>query len=94
MLELAYLNLAIAHSPGTMVQNKMILEVERTLAALNKYKDDPKQYHNGKGYWDDLCLARLLEGVCKRYMAYPVRSLIPLARTVHTQSIFRIRTQS
>lgn len=84
MLELAYLNLAIAHSPGSVVQNKMIPEVERILAALNTCKDEPKQYHSGKGYWDDLCLARLLEGVCKRFMAYPVRSAIPFVRTVHT----------
>jgi hypothetical protein len=30
-------------------------------------------YEGGKGeYWDDLCLARFLEGVCLRYVAYPV----------------------
>lgn len=26
-----------------------------------------------EGYWDDLCLARFLEGVCWRFIAYPVR---------------------
>jgi hypothetical protein len=25
-------------------------------------------------YWDDWCLVRFLEGVCWRYVAYPVRS--------------------
>lgn len=25
-----------------------------------------------EGYWDDLCLARFLEGVCWRFVAYPV----------------------
>ncbi|KAF9067920.1 hypothetical protein BDP27DRAFT_1327995 [Rhodocollybia butyracea] len=70
MLELSYLNLAIAHAPGNVVENKMLPEVNRTLAELNKC-NDPKKYHNGKGYWDDYCLAKLMEGVCKRYMAYP-----------------------
>lgn len=28
------------------------------------------------GYWDDLCLARFLEGVCWRFVAYPVRLFI------------------
>jgi hypothetical protein len=27
---------------------------------------------NGVGYWDDYCLAKFLEGVCLRYVAYPV----------------------
>ena len=29
-----------------------------------------------EGYWDDLCLARFLEGVCWRFVAYPVRPLV------------------
>jgi len=28
------------------------------------------------GYWDDVCLARFLEGVCWRFVAYPVRVLV------------------
>lgn len=27
---------------------------------------------DGVGYWDDYCLAKFLEGVCLRYVAYPV----------------------
>ena len=33
---------------------------------------DPTQYEQGSGYYDDLCLGRFLEGVCCRYIAYPV----------------------
>ena len=33
----------------------------------------PEKYEGGADeYWDDLCLARLLEGVCLRFIAYPV----------------------
>ncbi|KAH0580181.1 hypothetical protein H2248_001704 [Termitomyces sp. 'cryptogamus'] len=35
-------------------------------------KSGPEGYEGGKGeYWDDLCLARFLEGVCLRFIAYP-----------------------
>ncbi|KAJ4474283.1 hypothetical protein J3R30DRAFT_3778229 [Lentinula aciculospora] len=71
MLELAYLALAIAHAPRNVVETKMIPEVNRTLVALDKCKDNTRKYFNGKGFWDDYCLAKLLEGVCKRYVAYP-----------------------
>jgi len=49
----------------------MLPEVEKLLEKLGKHEVDPKKYENGQGYYDDLCLARLLEGVCCRYMAYP-----------------------
>ncbi|KAF5391059.1 hypothetical protein D9757_004042 [Collybiopsis confluens] len=71
MLELAYLMLAIAHAPVKVVETTMMAEVNRALAELDKCKNDPKKYHNGKNYWDDYCLAKLMEGVCKRYQAYP-----------------------
>ncbi|KAG6915424.1 hypothetical protein DXG01_011573 [Tephrocybe rancida] len=33
---------------------------------------NPSAYEGGVGeYWDDLCLARFLEGVCLRFIAYP-----------------------
>ncbi|KAJ3720521.1 hypothetical protein C8R42DRAFT_696791 [Lentinula raphanica] len=71
MLELAYLALAIAHAPRNIVETKMLPEVNRALMELEKHKDDHGKYYNGKGYWDDFCLAKLMEGVCKRYLAYP-----------------------
>ncbi|KAF8659477.1 hypothetical protein AX16_001844 [Volvariella volvacea WC 439] len=49
-------------SAGTSSTNKS--EKER--------KEIEKKWHGGKGgYWDDYCLARFLEGVCLRYVAYP-----------------------
>ncbi|KAJ3777913.1 hypothetical protein FB446DRAFT_841253 [Lentinula raphanica] len=71
MLELAYLALAIAHAPRNIVETKMLPEVNRASMELEKHKDDHGKYYNGKGYWDDFCLAKLMEGVCKRYLAYP-----------------------
>jgi len=52
----------------------MLPEVRRLLTVLDKHKDAPKTYGVDPGeYYDDLCLARFLEGVCLRYVAYPVR---------------------
>jgi hypothetical protein len=51
----------------------MLPEIRNLLSVLEKHKDAPKKYGVGPGeYYDDLCLARLLEGVCLRYVAYPV----------------------
>lgn len=50
----------------------MLPEVEKRLVQLKEHENDPKTYENGQGYYDDLCLARFLEGVCCRYIAYPV----------------------
>jgi len=38
---------------------------------LSAYENTPKQWGNGKNYWDDYCLARYMEGVVLRYIAYP-----------------------
>lgn len=38
---------------------------------VKKGKD--KKLESRSGYWDDVCLARFLEGVCWRFVAYPVR---------------------
>lgn len=51
----------------------MLPEVRSLLSTLDKHKSTPKAYGVGPGeYYDDLCLARFLEGVCLRYVAYPV----------------------
>jgi len=64
--------LGIAHAPRAIVTAKMLPQVDQLLAKLKVYEMDPKQYEQGLGYFDDLCLARFLEGVCCRYIAYPV----------------------
>jgi hypothetical protein len=42
-----------------------------TANGIKKGKD--KKLESRSGYWDDVCLARFLEGVCWRFVAYPVR---------------------
>jgi len=65
---------------------KMIPEVETQLQALSekagneKKEGDVHADHNAEsddGYWDDWCLTKFLEGVCFRYVAFPV-SLSPI----------------
>ena len=60
---------------------KMIPEVEAQLQALSgkaeneEKKRDVYADHDAEsdnGYWDDWCLTKFLEGVCFRYVAFPV----------------------
>ena len=72
-LELTYLFGGIAHSQRDVVFNKMLPQTRAELSNLGAFQDKPEAGGNGKGYWDDYCLCRFLEGVCERYLAYPVR---------------------
>lgn len=74
-LELAYLFGGIAHAPKDVVANEMVPQTGAELSKLDALRDKPEAWGNGKGYWDDYCLSRFLEGVCERYLAYPVRAL-------------------
>ncbi|KAI0920179.1 hypothetical protein AcW1_001987 [Taiwanofungus camphoratus] len=70
-LELTYLFLGITHAPREVIVYKMLPLVKELLAKLKTFKDDPSRYEGGQGYWDDLCLAYFLEGICLRCIAYP-----------------------
>ncbi|KAJ8085866.1 hypothetical protein PM082_004685 [Marasmius tenuissimus] len=74
-LEIAYIFLGIAHAPRRVVCEKMLPDVRSVLSKLEACKGDPKKYKEnggaGVGYWDDYCLAKFLEGVCLRFVAYP-----------------------
>ncbi|EGO03118.1 hypothetical protein SERLA73DRAFT_176637 [Serpula lacrymans var. lacrymans S7.3] len=70
-LELAYVFQAISHAPKKVIISKMLPEIEKLLLKLKEHEKAPAKYEQGHGYWDDLCLARFLEGVCLRYVAYP-----------------------
>ncbi|KAL0575364.1 hypothetical protein V5O48_006615 [Marasmius crinis-equi] len=70
-LEIAYIFLGIAHAPRKFVSEKMLPEVRAVLKRLEACGGDTKKYEGGQGYWDDYCLAKFLEGVCLRYIAYP-----------------------
>lgn len=50
----------------------MLPQVDAVLVKLDAHKAKPAGYESGHGYWDDLCLARFLEGICSRYVAFPV----------------------
>ncbi|KAH9942857.1 hypothetical protein B0H21DRAFT_749760 [Amylocystis lapponica] len=72
-LEFAYMFLGIAHAPRETVIAQMLPLVEAVLAKLKSCADEPSTYEGGHGYWDDMCLAQFLKGVCLRSIAYPVR---------------------
>lgn len=72
-LELTYLFAGITHAPRDVVAKKMLPQVRSELKKLNASQHNPETWGNGKGYWDDYCLCRFLEGVCERYLAFPVR---------------------
>lgn len=78
VLEIAYVFLGITHAPRLIITTKMLPEVEKRLALLKEHEKDPKKYEGGHVYYDDLALARFLEGVCCRYVAYPVSNHCPL----------------
>ena len=61
---------------------KMIPEVEAQLQALSEKAENEEKKgevhadhdaESDNGYWDDWCLTKFLEGVCFRYVAFPVR---------------------
>ncbi|KIY67272.1 hypothetical protein CYLTODRAFT_397404 [Cylindrobasidium torrendii FP15055 ss-10] len=66
-LEIGYWFLAISHAPMDVL-GRMLKDVEATLKELEAESAAQKR----QGYWDDICLARFLEGVCLRYVAFPV----------------------
>ncbi|KZT51274.1 hypothetical protein CALCODRAFT_503722 [Calocera cornea HHB12733] len=52
-----------------ILQENVLPLIQKEIAALKS--SEPKKWGNGTGYWDDLCLARYMEGVVLRYIAYP-----------------------
>lgn len=52
----------------------MLPEVEANTSRL--LASTPKEW--GKGWVDDVCLARFLEGVCSRYLAFPDENSVEL----------------
>lgn len=64
-LEFSYVLLGIDHAPPTVIEQAILPSVNETLADLEANK-------SRQGFWDDICLARLLEGVCYRFLAYLV----------------------
>ncbi|KAJ7080170.1 hypothetical protein B0H15DRAFT_857139 [Mycena belliarum] len=67
-LELSYVFFAIAHAPRRVVEAHMLPAVRAALARLAADTLEKKEL---AGHWDDYALARFLEGVCLRYVAFP-----------------------
>jgi hypothetical protein len=94
-LELAYVLHAVARAPRAVIAEQMLSRVEDVLAELGRYEGKPGEYPDrGKGsgsgtFWDDWCLARHLEGVCLRYIAYPVRAALIPSESVQFGDFFR-----
>jgi len=44
---------------------------EKNKAAHKNHSRTRSKMEGNEGYWDDLCLARFLEGVCWRFVAHP-----------------------
>lgn len=71
-LEMAYVFGGIAHAEKDVVANQMLPQARAELSKLEAFQNKPEAWGNGEGYWDDYCLCRFLEGICERYLAYPV----------------------
>lgn len=63
-IEFSYVLLGIDHASPSVIEQAILPCVSRALEDIEANKDRP-------GFWDDLCLGRLLEGVCWRFMACP-----------------------
>ncbi|KAF9236545.1 hypothetical protein BU15DRAFT_49888 [Melanogaster broomeanus] len=70
-LELAYVFFAIAHAPRQVILERMIPDIRLALDELGLQEASCSMAGVREGYWDDVCLARFLEGVCWRFVAYP-----------------------
>jgi hypothetical protein len=60
-----------SESEGLVSSGSGVSEGRANVNGVKKGKD--KKLESRSGYWDDVCLARFLEGVCWRFVAYPVR---------------------
>lgn len=85
-LEITYMFQGIMHAPLNVILSKMLPLIENALKELRKHAGNPSKYEGGDGYWDDFCLANLLEGVCLRYVAHPDPDSRLDPNTVHTIS--------
>jgi len=68
-------NLSLDDIVGVGCEKKHERDIKQGKAGIVKKRKElgPEKYEGGADeYWDDLCLARFLEGVCLRFVAYPV----------------------
>ncbi|SPO23054.1 uncharacterized protein UTRI_01732 [Ustilago trichophora] len=69
-LEFAYVYHCLSNAPRYILCDEALVMVSEALADLHDV-EDPSQYHSGEEYYDDLCLAHFLRGVCLKFIAVP-----------------------
>lgn len=69
-LEFSYVYHCLSNAPRYILCDEALLLVSDALAELHDV-EDPSQYHSGEEYYDDLCLAHFLRGVCLKFIACP-----------------------
>lgn len=93
-MEIGYFYHCFGRAPRTVIVTKMLPLIEQTLEKLKAHEDKPSGYEGGKGYWEDLCLTRFLEGVAMRFIAYPDPDAVldPEEKIVITQADAQARS--
>ena len=71
-LEFAYVYHCLSNAPRYILCDEALVMVSDALTDLHAV-EDPSQYFSGEEYYDDLCLAHFLRGVCLKYIACPER---------------------
>ena len=67
----------LEHAPPSALQSRFLPVAQAATSKIRVNEHKISHYEgDGKGFWDDYCLAHLLEGVCWRLIAYPVRQTI------------------
>ncbi|EST07552.1 Outer membrane protein, IML2, mitochondrial/Tetratricopeptide repeat protein 39 [Kalmanozyma brasiliensis GHG001] len=69
-LEFAYVYHCLSNAPRYILADEALVLVSDALAELHEV-EDPSQYYSGDEYYDDLCLAHFLRGVCLKFIACP-----------------------
>ncbi|GAC96399.1 hypothetical protein PHSY_003979 [Pseudozyma hubeiensis SY62] len=69
-LEFAYVYHCLSNAPRYVLCDEALVLVSEALADLHDV-EDPSQYYSGDEYYDDLCLAHFLRGVCLKFIAVP-----------------------
>ncbi|KAL4246932.1 Inclusion body clearance protein IML2 [Abortiporus biennis] len=71
-LEFGYFFNCIGRAPRDVIIHKMLPAIEETLINIKAHEGNPAGYAGGSNtFWDDICLAKFLEGICLRYVAHP-----------------------
>ena len=73
-MELAYMFQSLSFAPRDVLLSQMFPRIESEVMRLREIAENIEKSGGSseKGFWDDFCLARFLEGVCWRFVAYPV----------------------